>query len=83
MKLYWQKIELTEKLKTLIIFSDGFVDYNETSPEKISGLAERIINDYETLPNLGIMLAEKRKKDHGNSYIAHDEASAIALEFKD
>jgi hypothetical protein len=80
----WQRIDLsTDELDTLILLSDGYFQNEEGSLKNIPALAERIIKEYQTL-GLKEMLEKKRRKEARNSdpsYITHDEATAIALEF--
>lgn len=80
-------------LTTLLVFTDGFAHYEQTSPDKIAFLAAKLIDDYHRKrlasgqkETLNQMLAEKRaeaKTCIKLSYIDRDEAAAVALEFGD
>jgi len=83
----WQSLVISVKdLEALIAFSDGFVSYHETAEEKIGQLSERLLSEYlDKELSLKEMLEKKRKKeikDSKVSYITHDEATALALEFR-
>ena len=87
----WQKREIPIRgLNTLLLFSDGFVPYYETSDEKMEQLAERLLNEYkdseykDKVLTLKEMLERKRREKSRKgkpSYIKHDEATALVLEF--
>ncbi len=74
-----------EGLKTLILFSDGFVPYYKTSNERIGQLATTLLSDYQDRGlTLEEMLEKKRKEESQKgkvSYVKHDEATALVLEF--
>lgn len=80
----WQAQEIpVQTLRRMILFSDGFIHYHDTSDEKIAGLAESLLF-YSQKLELAEMLAIKRikeAKDAKTSFIAYDEASVILLEF--
>lgn len=83
----WQFLSVPVKdLKIMLIFSDGFISYSKTSNERIAGLAAKLMEDYQGGLTLEEMLKAKRKEEMGDaktSYITHDEATALALEFDD
>jgi serine/threonine protein phosphatase PrpC len=84
----WQIREIPmEGLKTLILFSDGFVPYYKTSNERICQLATTLLSGYqEKRLSLEEMLERKRKEESQKgkvSYVKHDEATATVLEFDD
>lgn len=82
----WQKIEMPlEKLRSLLLFSYGFVPYRETKPEdKLQNiLAGTLCIEYHA-GGLKRILSRKRKSDAKkavSSHITYDEATAIALSF--
>ena len=78
----WLKVEIpVERLKLLLLFTDGFVPYSETAEEM--KMAKRLITDYEKWGLDGILKRkrQKDKREEEKSYIAQDEATAIALNF--
>lgn len=89
----WQKMEIPLKgLKTILLFSDGFIHYDETNKEKLPIFTEKLFKDYlygrefldlSIKATLERMLARKReeKMDSKTSHVDRDEATAIALEF--
>jgi hypothetical protein len=82
---FWKTVNLPlEKLDTLILSSDGYFQDKEASPKRIPNLAKRMVGEYHTL-GFKAMLEKKRMKEETESgetsYIKHDEATAIALEF--
>ncbi len=75
---YWNSFSLPiENLEIIILCSDGFFPYEETSPERLPGLAKRLINDYQ---DKGLTLEEMliKKRTNGKK---PDEATGIVLEF--
>lgn len=71
-------------LQFLLMFSDGFIPYGRTSSENMPELARELLQKCRQGTTLEEMLAEKRKVAEINeksSYIKHDEATAILLEF--
>ncbi|MDD2696906.1 MAG: hypothetical protein PHE52_01980 [Candidatus Pacebacteria bacterium] len=81
-KELWQKIEIpTRNLRYLLLFSDGFIPYGLTQDE--TKLAKDVISIYEAA-GIPTLLRRKRRTDKKNekkSYIARDEATAVAIEF--
>lgn len=80
----WQKIEIpTHNLRYLLLFSDGFIPYGLTRNEM--KLAKDVAKIYETA-GVPTLLRRKRRTDKKNekkSYIARDEATAVAIEFSE
>lgn len=78
----WQKSQIPAKnIKYILLFSDGFIPYHLT--ENTKDMAEYVISLYES-GGLDRMLRRKRKVDKKNSkssYIAQDEATALAITF--
>ena len=66
-----------------MLFSDGFVPYEETAPDRNTRLAARLILDYERIGLDGI-LQEKREREldfSATSHIDQEEATAVAITF--
>ena len=80
----WQKIEIpVYGLRYLLLFSDGFIPYGLTQNK--TKLAENVISIYEA-NGIPTLLRRKRRTDKKNekkSYIARDEATAVAVEFSE
>lgn len=80
----WKTIEIPlYGLELLMLFSDGFVPFEETSEERINNLAERVVSLYQK-GGLRAVLEETRttqlnKKEE--RHIAFDEATALAIVF--
>jgi len=79
---HWQRIVLnTEELKTMILFTDGFVDFCWT--ENPEDLAKRLIGYYKVSGLWGI-LEETREANIANRFSSHEvfpEATALSIEF--
>jgi len=79
----WQEIEIpVNGLKLMIFVTDGFFWYPESVGEIV--LAKKMLSIYKELGLDGI-LTEKRegeKRTAETSYIDHDEATGLALEFR-
>ena len=79
-----QTIEIfPQGLEFILLFSDGFVPCEETSPERIAGLADRLCSEY---PRIGLngILQKKRNEDEEkatSSHVTCDEATALAIRF--
>ena len=71
---HWNSISLpSDELEIIMLCSDGFLPYEETSPEELPGLAHRIIANYmDKGMTLGRMMERRENQD---------EATAIVLLF--
>ncbi|MBL7142504.1 MAG: hypothetical protein ISS83_02525 [Candidatus Pacebacteria bacterium] len=75
---HWNRSSLlVQDLKLVILCSDGYFHWEESSPEKLPGLAAKMLSDYQDQRTTLLKILNKKRM--GEEY--PNEASALVLKF--